>query len=116
MTKAEIEKQKSLALAELMGLKYHAPYDKDEYITIKPTSSHIQREFGEDVKYKPYASDEEGLAQFAAILLKFPEVMPYFVNNDGTVSTKLEYGEPTQVNILDEILRMNNKWQDEWND
>ena len=121
MTKSEIEKQKSLALAELMDIPFVIPCESDEYVTFKPTSDHIQREFGEDVKYKPYASDEEGLAQFAAILLKFPEVMLLF-DQDSRLDVKKQFsiyyrdGNPEQSEILNEILRMKGKWQEEWND
>ena len=93
------EYEKSLKLAKLMGLSYNIIDCKDGYMTIEPTCDHIRRESGDVVQYTPYESDEEGLAQFAAILLKFPEVMEF--------STEWTYNKPTQANILDEILRMN---------
>jgi len=120
MTKSEIEKQKSLALAELMDIPFVIPCESDEYVTFKPTSDHIQREFGEDVQYKPYSDDEEGYAQFAAILLKFPEVMACQFRlvslSSGSYFSRDVTVKPTQANILDEILRMKGKWQEEWND
>ena len=95
--------EKSLKLAELMGwttqdssLGYH-------YITSKAFNACV---------LAPYTEGEEniGRCQFAAILLKFPEVM----NNSNLVwwdsyndCQNEDYVEPTQANILDEILRMN---------
>jgi len=60
-----------------------------------------------------YDKCNDGLAQFAAILLKFPEVMMMFAfdkDDDRWLDSKdgdLFHGEPTQETILDEILRMN---------
>jgi len=99
------EYEKSLKLAKLMGLSYNIIDCKDGYMTIEPTCDHIRRESGDVVQYTPYESDEEGLAQFAAILLKFPEVFPErlesYVGFEGWIK------KPTQANILDEILVMN---------
>jgi len=54
----------------------------------------------------------ENLAQFAAILLKFPDVlaeMCSYDDVDSVVRLKSRWNgiRPTQANILDEILRMN---------
>ena len=59
----------------------------------------------------PYSDNDCGKAQFTDILMKFPEIIIAFTNNftcdccaaDCPIWTK----EPTQENILDEILRMN---------
>lgn len=50
-----------------------------------------------DEQLNPY----ESAAQFGLIFLRYPEVMSSFCCHDTAV------GEPTQANILDEILRMN---------
>jgi len=74
------EKEKSLELAKLMGWRE---------------------------KINPYGKG--GLAQFAAILLKFPEVFEYA--EGGGYLKPTEHGgcdmAPTQENILDEILKIN---------
>jgi len=68
----------------------------------------------------PYASGTFGLAQFAAILLRFPGVMTrvedcsdiHGIIDIAIVKRKGACGgpyAPTQANILDEILRMNGK-------
>ena len=88
------EQEKSLELAELMGWKLVTIFgDADWHIVREPA-------FLNNDKFpvlEPYAYDADGLAQFAAILLKFPEVFEDFM---------YEF-IPTQSNILDEILRMN---------
>jgi len=104
MTKDEIEKQKSLALAKLMG--WNPSYSSDgRFISCMPPWCG-----GETLC--PYTKTQQGLTQFAAIFLKDPEVMELFrcVNEmTGAFSIK-----PTQANILDEILRMYKLWQEEW--
>ena len=96
------EQEKSIKLAELMGWERKPnPYSNGAY---------ADEDYVWDVDVRlingvyPYASHEFGLAQFAAILLKFPEVMIRFMWGG-------EHGKyfinPTQSNILDEILRMN---------
>ena len=58
----------------------------------------------------PYSDTQQGLAQFAAIMLRFPEVLARFkLMDSGEWMGGLIGGEPTQSNILDEILRMNGK-------
>ena len=58
--------------------------------------------------FNPYSDDERGLAQFAAILLKFPEVMHKCFMVEGDSRLFLLGGYPaTQEYILDKILRMN---------
>jgi len=55
----------------------------------------------------PYSYTEEGLSQFAVILLRFPEVMLVWQRYFDPDSQEPHYIlEPTQANILDEILRM----------
>jgi len=91
------ETEKSLELAKLMGWR-----------EFKSTGAYMIFSEYELSELKPYCSDTQGLAQFGAILLKFPAVFEYasaggFIKyNDGYT-----YTEPTQENILDEILRIN---------
>jgi hypothetical protein len=119
--------KKSLALAELMGWE------------IRP--SHIHPDLADEIvdygelfeiaTLAPYVVTPNGLAQFAAILLKFPEVMDNFFKVDGEKQHGIvafngqfwvrcegeieenyehftdESAHPTQANLLDEILRMN---------
>jgi len=93
------EQEKSLKLAELMG------WD----IKVDPLGfAYFECNNG---KLVPYELSRNGLAQFAAILLKFPEVMHAYVSKyqaHGNPSDILRWKrKPTQANILDEILRMN---------
>jgi len=85
------EKEKSLKFADIMGC----------HITAESTQLYI-----------PYSNEALGLAQFAEILLKFPEVMtirtPYKRVTDDYIEVSLwSIKEPTQENILDEVLRLN---------
>jgi len=99
------EKEKSLELAKLMGWKgYYADFEHYDFVwDCNPDFDCTQ------YKLEPYEKSEEGLAQFAAILLKFPEVFEYA--EGGGYLKPTEHGgcdiAPTQENILDEILRMN---------
>jgi len=120
----DIETQKSLALAELMGWEINNAANASEPVSVctdyavstidsQPTSYWLQ----------PYEHTAVGLAQFAAILLKFPRVFCRFTQGDfdGFTSLLFDDGyhdklEPTQANVLDEILKMQGKWQEEWND
>jgi len=67
------EQYKSLALAKLMGWstscgRVHCTFEgKDGFNGV----------------LHPYAKTEDGLAQFAAILLKFPDVVSKFVCTEG---------------------------------
>jgi len=90
------EKEKSIALAKLIGWKgYFADFAHYDFVwDCNPDFDCTQ------YKLEPYEKSEEGLAQFAAILLKFPEAF----NKASGFWHKLE---PTQEAILDEILRMN---------
>jgi len=107
MTKDEVEKQKSLALAELAGWR----------ITIDRTlpdklKTMINTGGPEWFQLCLYSESHCGLAQFAAILLTFPEVMELFkCVNEMTGEFSIA---PNQANILDEILRMYGLWQEEW--
>lgn len=108
-------KDKSLALAELMGWERTSP-DHEGICTCDMGNVYNNL-------CCPYTLSITGLAQFAAILLKFPEVMAGFDmhvwqhSDDKTTccmcGTAYVKGEsiycklPTQANILDEILRMN---------
>lgn len=83
---------KSLELARLMGWKIN----KSWILRTPYLASH---------ELNPYEQDVYGLAQFAAILLKFPWVMYQFVQQND--SSGIGIKEPTQANILDEILAMN---------
>jgi len=57
-------------------------------------------------QFTPYSSNMEGLAQFAAILLRFSYVLERFTKEFPSGKWMLEK-EPTQERILDEILKMN---------
>ena len=90
---------KSKKLAELMGWERIWSSVREEY--------HVNGSYMELVMYD---SDNDGLAQFAAILLKFPEVFEDCIGGGFILETSHEgagYLQPTQANILDEILRMN---------
>lgn len=101
--------EKSLKLAELMGWTIQdCAFGK--MIKVFNEQGGFHR-----IDLCPYDDKEFGMgsAQFAAILLKFPEVMDQ-ANNYGFADGMLiccskheSYYEPTQANILDEILRMN---------
>jgi len=133
MTKDEAEKQRSLALAELMEWQLEPDILSDDgypYLKYDPANpiclSHLS----------PYKHSVCSKAQFAIILLKFPEVMVNLCESvklttkgydewadgdcqfpapdyerDVVISLKCE---PTQANILDEILAINGLWQEEW--
>jgi len=97
------EKEKSLELAKLMGWtdtkSIHEMLRHDVWVVWG----------GRHNRLCMYEANNDGLAQFAAILLKFPEVFEYA--EGGGYLKPTEHGgcdmAPTQENILDEILRMN---------
>ena len=95
------EREKSLELAELMGWKV---YWEDNGAESVPVLKMGNRQIAGTL------NTYNNLAQFAAILLKYPEVLvrPRFI---GCLNNKElaypDYNKPTQENILDEILRMN---------
>jgi len=98
------EQEKSLKLAELMGWEV----EKHIYSDLSITTC-IR---GTDEELCPYEY-EDGLAQFAAILLEFIEVMysHAIVNTLTYAEGCYEFAwnndeQPTQAKILDEILRM----------
>lgn len=83
--------EKAFLLAELMGWEVYAV---GKIYTIAITE-----------KLNPYDSkSNEGLSQFAAILLKFPEVMRY---PEYFTDDERNWIKPTQSQILDTILEMN---------
>lgn len=90
------EIEKSRKLAELMGWKV--------MVSTMGTKPKHMVNMGSSEWYtlRPYNSDHWGLAQFAAILLKYPHVFEY-AKGGGYINGK----EPTQENILDEVLRIN---------
>jgi len=88
------EKEKSLELSKLMG------WDVTEIRGNKVICNNIEFQ---GQRLEPYAQSSYGLAQFAAILLKFPLAMQQMTSFIG-IGPWLR--EPTQSNILDEILRM----------
>ncbi len=105
------ETEKSLALAELMGWHVGAKMPAGDYhVHIQTMRTYTDRERW----LMPYREGHiDGLAQFATILLRFGTE----IFNSGEFLGD-EYGylkEPTQANILDEILRMKGKWQEAWN-
>ena len=87
------EQEKSLELARLMGFSV---------ISVKGQEGLFWHDTFRDapMPYEPYDLCPNGLAQFAAILLKFQEVVREFPQ-------WTEDFECTQANILDEILRVN---------
>jgi len=96
------EQEKSLELAEVMGWERSelggVSFWEGENIDLYHTT------------LCPYSSCNAGKAQFAAILLRFPEVMERFTEAGSMLddATMMRNGmKPTQANILDEILRMN---------
>jgi len=96
------EQEKSLKLAELMGWEVISVRDMRMYNPFCTGTADIEL----------YNETTRGLAQFAAILLRFPEVMRRFDHvgpyGDGTGGIQTADGlPPTHTNILDEILRMN---------
>jgi len=100
--------EKSLKIAELMGWKgYYTDFTRHDFIwDCNPDFDCTQ------YKLEPYEKSEEGLAQFAAILLKFSDIMQRFGRLNGVWHIRckkheITEREPTQANILDEILRMN---------
>ena len=103
------KRDKSLKLAELMGWTVQDSSLGYHYITSKAFNACV---------LAPYDENEEaiGRCQFAAILLKFPEVMlrfkwryrPIVLDAESKARAKKIWNiQPTQANILDEILRMN---------
>ena len=97
------EQEKSVKLAELMGW--------DEF---KHTGAYVVFSEYELSELKPYCTDVQGLAQFAAILLKFPEVIfrqaditSIDTGKDIGFDSRWHYYDFNQTEILDEILRMN---------
>jgi len=120
MTKDEREKQKALALAKLVKFKLNGfpLWITGRELRMQQSTA---RAFDCDPIFNPYAdTDRNGLAQFAAILLKFPEAMACQFStvclSDGSMLTRNTPVKPTQANILDEILKLNSKWQEEWNE
>jgi len=101
------EQEKSLKLAELMGWEIETYYGDAPYIC----ASHFDNKI-KHIPLVPYEMSQIGLAQFAAIFFKFREVMcnecflSYEAHKGLSYCEPLEK-EPTQANILDEILRMN---------
>ena len=103
------EHEKSLKLADLMGWKIRDDCLSHRGYHLIETKSYnwLHHSY-----LSPYSDSEESLAQFAAILLKFPEVMIRFVDDatsgEGTFGKEYYgYDKPTQANILNEILVMN---------
>jgi len=99
MTKQE----KSLKLAELMGWEVYGANNNIIQQPFERTMSELQ----------PYLQTTYGLAQFAAIILKFPMVMTHLIEKPYRKSKQYEGEEdfrivkkPTQEQILDEILKM----------
>lgn len=99
--------EKSLALAELMGWKISV-FDRE--------APYVDTPFRNYSDLAMYEDSERGLAQFAAILLKFPEVMELsfsyyedegWLEYDDNEKAWVHYDKPTQSTILDEILRIN---------
>ena len=121
MAKDEAEKQKSLVLAELMGwkVKLDSLSSKGHPLIECDSYNFIYHSY-----LSPYKHTAYSMAQFAIIMLKFPDVMirmdtrwyiGFFEDDDGWVTESIWlHREPTQSNILDEILAMNGLWQKKW--
>ena len=92
------EQEKCLAIAGLMAWeKPH--YAKDGHIALG----------GSCMQLHPYRECSDGLAQFASILLAFPEVLRNWDWHHRYRPLAIEWGtarEATQANILNEILRI----------
>jgi hypothetical protein len=86
------EQEKSLKLAELMGWETIVD-NMGRYLVVNTSYNWLHHSY-----LTPYGSGSYSLAQFAAILL---------ANIQVTRTAGYRYIEPTQANILDEILRMN---------
>lgn len=93
------EKEKSLGLARLMGI---VTEDRG-LLCVQGTFAGDQYNGMPEI-WQPYAQNKNGLAQFAAILLRFPDVMHRFGCCEAHDFDEIA---ATQTNILDEILRMN---------
>jgi hypothetical protein len=96
-------KEKEKALAELMEWEleliiHHNQYIKREFLCISNGGCG-------GFKLQPYSNTNTGLAQFAAIFLKYPDVMAHFMDCNLDYHTK-----PTQEAILDEIIKQEGKW------
>ena len=93
------EQEKSLALAKLMG------WELSELYIIQNPECPVFHQYLE-----PYNDSTIGYAQFAAILLKYPEVMTEVCVAHYDLSIHLfepeEDGRNWQGFILDEVLRM----------
>lgn len=100
--------EKSSKLAELFG-NFHN-------LTIGSGQCYSDTPFCGSLIIDPYKTHNVGRAQFAAILLKFPEVMDQFTACDAAARPWAKYHnaangfcahrKPAQSDILDEILRM----------
>jgi len=92
--------EKSLKLAELMGWEVESDKYNKPVVFSGIKSKAFNGTYYEELCM--YSDAEEGLAQFAAILLKFPKVLGH------SLVYGCRFDEATmQANILDEILRMN---------
>jgi len=92
--------EKSLKLAELMGWKL-TPDEKSILTTTDAVYGHLD----------PYGRHRGGMAQFAAILLKYPMVITSFIEApccgyEQCCGELRLASNPTQEQILDEVLRM----------
>ena len=112
LSKDATEEQKSSVLAELMG------YKQQPNGTWTDSKGYWPNIAGEGYgRFVPYEDSILGLAQFAAITLKFPDVLFDIVQNKGSVYIPVHSGDepimfwknaakPTQADILDCILQM----------
>ena len=101
------EQEKSLRLAELRGVELVDSMCSSNGLLWAREANSADAWQG---WWEPYSDSDEGRAQFAAILLKFPEVMARFVevdvSSDGSDFVRLRY-KPTQACILDAVLVIN---------
>jgi len=104
-------KDKGIALSKLMGWDVVTLTGDSDWYVVREAILKLD----EYPVLEPYSPRGEGLAQFAAILLQFPDVFAEFDKNkygweqrdcEGNWNVGDEY-KPTQENILDEILKLN---------
>ena len=98
MTENEAEKQKSLALAELMGWKVKMGSLSSEGHPLIECDSY---NFIYHSYLSPYKHTAYSMAQFATILLKA-------LKEDGLLNP--------QKSILDSMLKDGGEWKGEWNE
>jgi len=93
MTHDEIVAEKSLALAELMG--YEVISSGQGYFVINADAP---------APLEPYSDEINGKAQAMSILLEFPKTLC------------VRFDTISQESLMNQVLRDNHLWKEEWND